>query len=71
MLTNDEINLICIYKTDSREGLIQELTQMRAYLDSADGNLLILTDSALNKLREMSDAEYAALDLFPDFNDVG
>ena len=71
MLTNDEINLICIYKTDSREDLIQELTQMRDYLDSADGDLLILTDSVLNKLREMSDAGYAALDLFPDFNDVG
>ena len=71
MLTNDEINLICIYKTDSREDLIQELTQMRDYLDSADGDLMILTDSTLNKLRKMSDAEYATLDLFPDFNDVG
>jgi len=31
--------------------------------------LLALTDSALGKLRNMSDSEYAKLDLFPDFDD--
>ncbi|TQI67309.1 transposon-transfer assisting family protein [Clostridium sp. KNHs216] len=69
MFTNDEINLMCIYNTGTRDGLIAELTQMRGYLGAEETELLVLTDSALGKLRGMSDAEYAALDLFPDFSD--
>lgn len=68
MFTNDEINLMCIYNTGTREGLIAELTQMRGYLGAEETELLALTDSALEKLRNMDDAEYAALDLFPDFS---
>ena len=68
MFTNDEINLMCIYNTGTREGLIAELTQMRGYLDVEETELLALTDTALEKLRNMSDTEYAKLDLFPDFD---
>ena len=71
MFTKDETNLMCIYNTGTREGLIAELTQMRGYLGAEEAELLALTDSALGKLRAMSDEEYAALDLFPDFNDQG
>lgn len=67
MFTNDEINLMCIYNTGTREGLIAELTHMRGYLGAEETELLVLTDSALGKLRSMSDTEYATLDLFPDF----
>ena len=70
MFTNDEINLICIYKTDSRVSLIAELTQMRGYIGAEEAEMLTLTDSALVKLRHMSDAEYAALELFPDFDEA-
>ena len=69
MFTNDEINLMCIYNTGTREGLIAELMQMRGYLGTEETELLALTDSALGKLRNMSDAEYSALDLFPDFDE--
>ena len=69
MFTNDEINLMCIYNTGTREGLIAELTQMRDYLGAEETELLSLTDSALGKLRGMSDAEYAELDLLPDFDE--
>lgn len=71
MFTNDEINLMCIYNTGTREGLIAELEQIRDYLSAGEMELLALTDSALSKLRGMSDEEYASLDLFPDFNDQG
>jgi hypothetical protein len=60
---------MCIYNTGTREGLIAELTQMRGYLGAEEAELLALTDSALGKLRNMSDAEYDALDLFPDFSE--
>ena len=69
MFTNDEINLMCIYNTGTREGLIAELTQMRGYLGAEETELLALTDSALEKLKSMSDTEYATLDLFPDFGE--
>lgn len=68
MFTNDEINLMCIYDTGTREGLIAELTQMRGYLGAEETEFLALTDSVVGKLRSMSDTEYAALDLFPDFD---
>ena len=69
MFTNDEINLMCIYNTGTREGVITELTQMRGYLSAEETELLILTDSTLEKLWNMSDEEYAKLDLFPDYNE--
>lgn len=68
MFTNDEVNLMCIYNTGTREGLIAELTQMCGYLGAEETELLALTDSALEKLRNISDRQYAALELFPDFN---
>ena len=55
--TNDEMNLMCIYQSDSRSGLIAALTEMRA-----------LTDSALQKLGEITDEDFAELELVPDFD---
>ena len=39
------------------------------YLDPEDADLRTLTDSAIEKLEAMSDEEYAALDLTPDFDE--
>ena len=66
--THEEINLMSIYNAaGTREGLIAALTEMWGYLDAEEAELRELTDSALAKLCRMSDAEYDALDLFPDF----
>ena len=68
--THDELNLLCIYNSSgTRQGLIDELTAMRGYLAADEAELLALTDSALEKLRAMSDAEYAELELYPDFDE--
>ena len=67
--TNDEMNLMCIYQSDSRSGLIAALTEMRGYLDEDEAELRELTDSALGKLQAMSDAEFAQLELYPDFDE--
>ena len=32
--TNDEMNLMCIYNTGSREGLMRELREMRGCIDA-------------------------------------
>ena len=67
--THDEVSLMSIYNAaGTREGLIAALTEMWGYLDAEEAELRELTDSALAKLRGIPDAEYAALDLTPDFD---
>lgn len=68
--THDEINLMAIYNTGARAGLIDELTEMRKYLESDETELMELTDSALAKLNQLTDAEFDALDLIPDFDET-
>ena len=41
---------------------------MRRYLEPDETELRELTGSALDKLRGMDDAAFAALDLIPDFD---
>ena len=59
--TFEETNLLCIYNTGSRTGLIDALTEMRGELSPEEAELRELTDSAIVKLRRMNDAEYDAL----------
>ena len=66
--TFEEMNLMCIYNTGSRTGLIDSLREMRGELAPAETELRELTDSALGKLQAMSDAEFAELELYPDFD---
>ncbi len=65
--TNEEINLICLYNSGTRLGLMENLTDMRGYLETDETELLDLTDRVLGKLRDMDDQEFSALDLYPDF----
>ena len=67
--THDEINLMCIYNTGTRQGLIDELTTMRGYLADGEKRLKSLTNSTLKKLVAISDAEYAEMELCPDFDE--
>lgn len=67
--TFDEMNLMCIYNTGTREGLINALREMRGYLEPDEAELLALTDSTLEKLSSMGDMEFEALELYPDFDD--
>lgn len=67
--TFEEMNLLCIYNTGSRAGLIESLTEMRGELSPEETELRKLTDSALGKLRVMTDNEFAALELYPDFDE--
>ena len=67
--TNDEMNLMCIYDTGSRTGLINALSEMRKELDADEVTLRELTDSVLNKLSAMPDEDYEKLELYPDFDE--
>ena len=68
--THNELNLMAIYNTGTREGLIEELTAMRKYLESDETELMELTDSALGKLNTLTDAEFDTFDLIPDFDET-
>ena len=65
--TYEEINLMSLYNTGNRERLIEVLTEMRTYLTWSEVELRDLTDSTLDKLAGMTDAEFDALELYPDF----
>jgi hypothetical protein len=71
MFTHDEINLMCIYNTATRTGLIDELTEMSGYLEPDEAELLELTRTVTEKLRAMSDEEYAAISetFIPDYEE--
>ena len=66
--TFEEMNLMCIYNTGSRAGLIESLNEMRGELSAEEIELMELTDSTLRKLHTMTDDEFAGLELYPDFD---
>lgn len=66
---SDEMNLMCIYDTGSRTGLINALSEMRKELSTDEIELRELTDSVLNKLSAMTEEDYEKLELYPDFDD--
>ena len=67
--TKDELSLISIYNTGDREGTIEEISEMRTYLEDDEAELADLTASVLRKLEGISDVEYESLDLYPDFEE--
>ena len=68
-ITYEEQQLMAHYNgSGTRSGQIAEMKQMRSYLGDGEHDLRELTDSAIGKLETMTDADYAALDLIPDFD---
>ena len=49
----EEINLMALYNTGSRERLIEVLTEMKTYLTLSETELRDLTDGTLDKLAGM------------------
>ena len=66
--TNDEMNLMCIYNTGSRSGLMEALESMKQYLEQDETDLLELTESVLSKLGRISDEDFEKLELVPDID---
>ena len=68
--TKDELTLISIYDSAVRKGTIVTLKDMKKYLSVDETELNDLTNSAIEKLEKITDEEYEALDLFPDFDEM-
>ena len=67
--TKDELSLISIYNTGDRGGTMEEIEDIRKYLEDDEVELADLTASVLRKLDSISDEEFESLDLYPDFDD--
>ena len=65
----EELNLMCIYDTGTRSGLIAGLEKIVLELASDDAELSELIQRALKKLTAMSDQEYGELILVPDYKE--
>ena len=69
-ITYEEQQLMALYSsTGTRTGLIKALREMREHLGPEDADLRTLTDSAIGKLEAMTEEDYAALVLIPDFDE--
>ncbi|MHB8130811.1 MAG: transposon-transfer assisting family protein [Mobilitalea sp.] len=66
-LTFEEANLVCIYVADTKQEVLLSLSQMKEHLETEEVELGKLTESTIMKLKQMSDEEFKALELFPDF----
>lgn len=61
--TFDEINLMCIYDTTDRVGLIIQLQEAMPYIENEE--LSEITATVISKLVGMTDDEYREIELKP------
>ena len=59
--TFDEANLLLLYYAETLPEQIANLEEMRGYLSEYETDLMEMTDSTLEKLRGMNEAQFAAL----------
>lgn len=60
----DEKIMILLYSPGTRSGLIAELKMMQRQLMISEKRLLRLSESVLQKLNKMNDAEFEDMDFF-------
>jgi hypothetical protein len=63
--TVEEINLIGIFDTSSRNRLISELVDAIGGFEDAE--MREIAENALNKVSKLTDAEFAALEFYPEY----
>jgi len=68
--TVEQTNLICIYNTCTREGLLDELSEMQTHLEEDETELLKLAQSVMDKVTVMNDGEFDSMtaEMTADFN---
>lgn len=60
--SQDEKMIILLYSPGTRSGLIAELKMMQSQLMISEKRLLRLSESVLQKLNKMNDAEFEDMD---------
>ena len=69
--TVEEINLMCIYNTGTRMGLLLELSEMQTHLGKDETELMELAHSVIGKLTAMTNEEFNSIteELVADFEE--
>jgi len=67
VFTVEEVNLMCIFDTSGRENLIRQLSA--AVPDYGEQELVEITMRVINRLSNMSDDDFHALELYPEYED--
>ena len=63
---HEEFTLMMLYNTGIRLGLVQELRLMQCYLMPDETALRELSEQVIEKLKLLTDAEFAELEFSPD-----
>ena len=63
---HEELMLMMLYNTGTRLGLIHELRLMQCYLMPDEIALWELSEQVIEKVKRLTDAEFAELELTPD-----
>ena len=63
---HDELMLMILYNTGTRQGLVQELRLMQCYLMPDETALRELSEGVIEKLKLLTDAEFSNLEFSPD-----
>ena len=63
---HEELTLMMLYNTGIRLGLVQELRLMQCYLMPDETALRELSEQVIEKLKLLTDAEFAELEFSPD-----
>ena len=63
---HEELMLMMLYNTGSRLGLMQELRLMQCYLMPDETALRELSEDVIEKLKLMTDAQFAEVEFPPD-----
>lgn len=66
LFTVEEINLMCIFDTSGRDTLIAALT---GAMGGFEDEMLDLAAAVIYRLSKMSDADFDALELYPEYED--
>ena len=57
----EEINLLSLYNTGSKDETLMELREMQSYLLEDETDLKHLSDKVISKIQSLSDHEYMEL----------
>ena len=63
---HDELMLVMLYNTGTRQGLVRELRLMQCYLMPDETALRELSEGVIEKLKLLTNAELAELEFPPD-----
>ena len=63
---HEELMLMMLYNTGTRLGLIHELQLMQCYLMPNETALRELSEQVIEKVKRLTDAEFAELEFPPD-----